>query len=131
MKRLLLACCLVAASGTVVMAQNKAAVTSQDQKVDPKLMFASKVNELEANITRKDEQTAKSTYMQLAGMMQTRIAEKQKAYDAATSDAQRKELAKQKKEQEQLYMDTKNLYPTIGTNGTEMVKKMRAFLNVF
>lgn len=132
MKRLLLACCLVAASGTVVMAQNKATLTPQEQKIDQKTLFASKINELDANLIRKDEQTAKNTYLTLAAMMQTRITEKQKAQQAATSETERKAIEKTMKEMQQLYGETKNLYPTLSTgNSTEMVTKLKAFLAIY
>jgi hypothetical protein len=131
MKRILLACCLIAVSGTAVMAQSAKTAPAQNQAADPKQTFASLVNEVEANLSRSNGEVAKTDYFKLAGMMQDKMAATQKALDGASSESQKKSLASSLKTQQQLYVDAKVLSSDMTKNQKELVTKLRAFLELY
>lgn len=130
MKRILLACCLMAVSGTAVMAQS-AKTAPVAQATNPKQTFASLVNEVEANLTRSNGEIAKNDYFKLAGMMQDRMGQKQKALEAASSETEKKAIANSLKTEQQLYTDAKMLSTDMVKNQKEIVAKLRAFLDTY
>src|SRR5689334_8859952 len=89
MKQILLACTLMAFCGSSAIAQTAkqtATASSLNPQADPKAVFASKVNELEGNLTHNQSANASANYGELAAMMQKLINENMKQMANATEE---------------------------------------------
>lgn len=110
MKRLLLFAFLLTtgltAAHTSVRAQQAAS------QVEPKLLFASHVNEVDAYLSRTRTEEAQRAFNELAGMMQKFIAESKNA-KAST-----------------LYTEVKILSADMAKNRAELVSKLREFMEL-
>lgn len=109
MKRLLfIALLLTAGMATVapLRAQQAAA------QVEPKMLFASHISEVDASLSRARTEDARRIFNEIAGMMQKHIAES-KNPKAST-----------------LYAETKMLSVDMEKNRTELVAKLREFLEL-
>jgi DNA anti-recombination protein RmuC len=124
MKRILITCCILTASFSLSMAQQAAkAPAAKEQAADSKLSFSSRMNEMDAHISRNNKELAQKAYVELAGMMQNKIAElnrKGTAESAATA-----------KTLQGLYSDIKMLSVDMTKNRAAIKDKLDAFLARF
>lgn len=126
MKRLLLACFLVAAGSSVALAQNANPAT-QGVTDNSKQLFTSKVSEWSAAVSRNRPEISNKVFSDIAGMMQNRIAEDNRALAAATSDAEKTTLKNKIKEEQNLYSEIKMLSTDVTKNSAEMKTKLMSF----
>ena len=108
MKRLLFIALLLTAGVTFTAP----AYAQQAAQVEPKTMFASRINEVDAMLSRTRMEDAQRVFHELAGMMQKHIAES-KNTKAST-----------------LYTETKMLSVDMTKNRAEIVAKLREFLEL-
>jgi len=130
MKRILFACGLVACSFTGVMAQSaqQANTSANAQQVDPKLMISSKINELDASISRGRMDVAQNFYNELAVLMQEHIGAKQKAIEKMATDKEKEQASKSLKEETIAAMNAKMLSVDLKKNQKELVSTLKVFL---
>lgn len=130
MKRILFACGLVACSFTGVLAQSaqKTNTSANAQQVDPKLMMSSKINELDASISRGRMDAAQNLYNELAVLMQGHIAAKQQAIDNMATDKEKETAAKSLKEETVAAYNAKMLSVDLKKNQKELVSSLKTFL---
>jgi hypothetical protein len=108
MKRFLFIALLLTAG----LASVAPARAQQAAQVEPKLMFASRINEVDATLSRARMEDAQRVFQELAAMMQKHIAESKNA-KAST-----------------LYAETKMLSADMTKNRAELVAKLREFLDL-
>jgi hypothetical protein len=97
----------ITAAHTSVRAQQAAA-----PQTEPKVLFASRINEVDAHLSRSRPEEAQRAFHELAGLMQKFIAES-KNTKAST-----------------LYTETKMLSADMAKNRAELVLKLREFLEL-
>jgi len=130
MKRILFACGLVACSFSGVLAQSaqKTNTSANAQQVDPKLMMSSKINELDASISRGRMDAAQNLYNELAVLMQDHIVAKQQAIDKMATDKEKETAAKSLKEEIVAAANAKGLSVDLKKNQKELVSSLKTFL---
>lgn len=122
MKRLLLACCILALTGTAASAQTAkqtAPVQESTAAIEPKLLFSSKINELDAFLTRGVTSEAQKAFQDLLSMMTNRMKE---------NKDQKSAVAKQ---QQELYTAAKQLSGDLQKNHKPLVESMHKFLQSY
>lgn len=107
MKRFLLVAFLLTAGFATVTSPVNA---QQAAQVEPKMLFSSRVSEVDAMLSRTRAEDAQRVFQDLAAMMQQFIAESKNA-KAST-----------------LYTETKMLSADMTKNHAELVAKLREFL---
>lgn len=107
MKRLLFVALIAAFAGRAA---------AQTAAPEPKLVFASKINELEAGLSRNRPQLAAESYADLAAAMQQRIVALQSADPAQATKAQ------------QVYNDAKQQSQNLQKNRQPLINSLRSFL---
>ncbi len=107
MKRFLLVALLLTAGFATV---TTSVIAQQAAQVEPKLLFSSRIGEVDAHLSRTRPEEAQRVFQDLAAMMQQFIAES-KNTKAST-----------------LYTETKMLSVDMAKNRTELVAKLREFL---
>ena len=112
MKRIFIFALLLTAGFTVAHTAVRAQQAAAASQVEPKVLFASRVNEVDAHLSRSRPEEARRAFNELAGMMQTFIAES-KNTKAST-----------------LYTETKILSVDMVKNHTDLVAKLRQFLDL-
>ncbi|XZF12712.1 hypothetical protein ACTHGU_13070 [Chitinophagaceae bacterium MMS25-I14] len=136
MKRILLAGCFLSVSFTMAVAQQQAVKQASTnnaatpQAIDPKLLLVSKINQVDASISRNDPDQARQAISDVLGMMQRRMIEKNKSMETATP-AQKETIAAGIQKDQQTYTDVKKLSVDMNANHNEMVAKMREFLKTY
>lgn len=130
MKRILFACGLVACSFTGAMAQSAQTTntSANAQQVDPKLMISSKINELDASISRGRMDAAQNFYNELAVLMQDHMSQKQKAIDKMSSDKDKELASKSLKEETIAAANAKMLSVDLKKNQKELISSLKTFL---
>jgi hypothetical protein len=134
MKRILLACCLVAAAGSVSYAQGvkpqPVAVTHDVAPVVSKADFNTKVNQLNTALTsnKTDEARAKWEDVHKLMMDELRVT-KYKIRDAmeAKNDADQKKYTDHMMKQRTIYSETLRLKDDMATNKAKMAEKLNEF----
>jgi len=135
MKRIVF-CCMIAAISTGTWAQNatnnatskavksnaatSAASTAATNTPTLKLQLASKINEVDAGITRNDENWAKGSMMKALYFMEQSMGASSKGAN----------MTKKESSQHKLYNKAKELSATMAsmvTNHTELISTLRAF----
>lgn len=122
MKRILLACCFLALTGTIATAQSakqNAPAQSEAAATDPKLLFSSKINELDAFLTRGNQAQAQTAAQDLMIMMSNRMAQN-KDQQSATA-----------KQQSKLYGEAKQMSADINANHKKLVETLHSFLQTY
>lgn len=129
MKRILFACGLVACSFAGASAQSaQQANTTAAQQTDPKLVISSKINELDAAISRGRMDAAQNYYNELAALMQDHMATKQKAIEKMATDKEREQASKSLKEETIAATNAKMLSVDLKKNQAALVSSLKAFL---
>lgn len=111
MKRLLFLVLLLTAGLTAAHTSVRAQQAAAPQ-AEPKVLFASHINEVDAHLSRSRPEEARKAFNELAGMMQKFIAESKNA-KAST-----------------LYTETKILSADMAKNRAELVAKLREFMEL-
>lgn len=132
MKKLMLACFLLAGAGHIATAQtqDKAAPAGQQQVISEEhLLFSSKCNELDAQLQRNSMELATlHTVPDLVMMMRSHI-DKSTAQLKETKDASRKkELEQQIRTETQLAAEVKQLSIDLAKNKTEIQARLKSFM---
>ncbi len=130
MKKILLACFLLSASVTIASAQNGAPQTATSS-VETSRLFSSKIIEWSASVTRNRPEISQKLFSDLAGMMQTKILENNRAMAGGKSEAEKQSLKSTIKTQQDLYTDIKMLSIDMAKNEGEMKVKLKSFLSTF
>lgn len=122
MKRILLACSFLALSGTMASAQTAkqtTTATSAEAAVEPRLMFSSRINELDAFITRKRPADAQKATQDLLVMMTNRMNQNQDQKSALAV------------EQKKLYTSAKVLSADPTKNHQALIETLHQFLEKY
>ena len=132
MKKILLACSLLAVSAVTAVAQQpQSARAHTTQTEDPKLMLVSKINELEAALSRDRKDLAQPLFQEVSALIQQRLALRSaELQQAAASD--KAALDQQLQEGQKIYQEAKMLSPKMGQdNGQAIVAVLRRFIAVY
>jgi hypothetical protein len=132
MKKFLLACSLLAVSATMAVAQQpQSAQSHTTQSEDPRLMLVSKINELEAALSRDRKDLAQPLFQEVSAIMQQRLAIRSaELQQAAASD--KAALEQQLQEGQKIYQEAKIMSPNMAQdNGQAMIALLRRFIAVY
>lgn len=127
MKRILLACCLMAAAPVIVHAQS--APQTGTQQIDPKLALSSKANELDANLSRNRTENTQKLFMEAMEMMANATGRTQMQL-ASASAADKPAINQRIGAQQKLYGEIKMLGTDLPKNRQEIKTKLQAFLEL-
>lgn len=120
MKRILLACSFLALSGTMASAQTaKQTTTTSEVAADSKIMFSSRINELDAFITRKRPDDAQKTAQDILVMMTNRMNKNEDKQSALAV------------EQKKLYSSAKVLSADLTKNHQALIETLHKFLEKY
>ena len=127
MKRIFLVCAVLSISSLSVKAQTVSITQSAAvHEIEKGQLFQSKIQELDAAISRKNKELTAKVYQEMAAMMQETIASNNEQLSSA-SDVEKTQLNKTITNQNNLYREIKKLSSDPLKNQKELDQKLNAF----
>jgi len=129
MKKILLACSLLAITSSTVMAQNSlsASNTISEAPKFKKINFISKASEIDATISRQRPDLAQNSFSDISAIMVYFIGQNNNLLNDNHSKADKTEVKKTMDLQNKLYSEIKMLSPDIVKNREKLAEKFKEF----
>ena len=129
MKRIFLACAFIVATGVVAIAQNTKQTPVQETQADAKIAFSSKINEMNAIMSRGNVELAQSKFAEAAKMMLTSMNINKNMVETNVTKEEKARLIGVINKQQHLYVESVTLSKEMKKNNRMLNLKMNEFLN--